>query len=207
MNTQRPLWDWDSRTLSLLGPICPGDIHLLVDHFLRLDAESELPITLFISSQGGTIADALMAIDAMALLKSPIRAAALGIVEGAGLAILASASERILFSSVLLSTAGLWDLPRLHPSAQRSVGLMGRGSTGDILSDLLAQKVKVAVTQSEGKLPIFLSNPDSPIQVFNAEQAIDIGLADSIIHGSSRLLRKSKHNKNHVSNKTSTLSL
>ena len=188
-----PLCDYDARIVSLLGRIDTNDVNRVVDLLLRLDADSSAPITVFISCQGGDIVEGLKLLDTVQFLRSPLTAVGLGLVEGAGVLLLAAGSNRVLYPSVVISTAGVWDSPRLHDDGQRPIGL----STSSDLQGELRRQIVTRIGElniSPGrKLPALLAHPTSPPQILDAESAIRLGLADAIINGANRFLSKPKH--------------
>src|SRR5277367_6427632 len=94
-----PLADYDARIISLLGRIDASDINRVIDLLLRCDAASAAPITIFVSSQGGDIVEALKLIDTIGLLRAPLTVVGLGLVEGAGVMLIAAATQRVLYPS------------------------------------------------------------------------------------------------------------
>jgi ATP-dependent protease ClpP protease subunit len=107
MNHLGPFVDHNARVVSLLGRVGHAEIDALGDQLLRLDTARRKPITLYLSCQGGTVLDALKITDIFACVRSKVTAIGMGLVEGAGVIILACAAERILLPSAILSTAGL----------------------------------------------------------------------------------------------------
>ena len=158
------------------------------------DAASPDPLTIFVSSQGTDVIEGLKLADTIGLMRSPVTAVALGLVEGAGILLLAMATKRIVYPSAILSTAGLWDLPFLHPTVRPGMGLHRASRTGDRLDLQVADRMRELVVNSGGKLPSFLADPDAEPQLFDASAAIRVGLADAIIDGPLRLLKKPKIN-------------
>ena len=185
-----PLCDYEARIVSLLGKIDTNEVNLLVDQLLRLDAESGKPITVFVSCQGGDIIQGLTLLDSLGLLRSTVTAVGMGLIEGAGVLLLAGAHERIVFPSALLSSAGLWDLPHLHPTSKRGIGLHQDLHPGDQLLSRLRDRMTQIVLASNSKLPGLLADPNVLPQIFDSTGAVHIGLADSIIDGPNRLLMK-----------------
>ena len=185
-----PLLDFEGRIVSLLGTVGEVEINLLVDLLLRLDAESGKEITLYLSSQGADMVQALKVLDTLRMLRSSVTAVAFGLVDGAGVVVLAACPRRVVFPSVVLSTAGLWALPIPHPDLRQPMGL-GVGS--DPRHQFIAkvtQQVQEAFAAAPLKMPAILADAAQPPRLFNAEEAIEAGLADRIITGSERRLFK-----------------
>jgi ATP-dependent protease ClpP protease subunit len=185
-----PLVDSEARILSLLGPMTPSDINLAVDHLLRLDGENAHPITLFVSSQGGGIVEALKMLDTFSLLQAPLTAVGLGFIEGAGSLVLAGASQRVLFPSALVSLAGLWELPAGLETSRRRVGLNVIPDQNDKIQNSLVQRVHEIIKESQGRIPTFFGDPELSPPLLNARDCIKNGLADAVIEGPRRQLNK-----------------
>jgi ATP-dependent Clp protease protease subunit len=180
----------------LVGPLSGQDIYGLIDNLLRLDATSRKPITLWISCQGGSIIDTLTVCDTLALLRSPIQTVGLGYVEGTGLALLASGTERVIYSSLMASTHALWSLPSDHPGS-RTIGIRKtQNQTEPFMAQLIKSMARV-VAESKGRFPSFLADPNVPDQIMDATTIIEQGIADGMISGSARVITNRKQN-NHV---------
>ena len=120
-----PFFDYEGRVVSLLGRIDSSHVDVLADQLLRLETESSEPITLSISSTGGNLIAALKIVDVMNTLQSHVTAIAMGLVQGAGVLIFATASERLILPSALLSTTGLWTMPGLEATPPSGFGSVG----------------------------------------------------------------------------------
>ena len=191
-----PLCDFEARIIGLLGRIDATDVNRVVDLLLRFDASSAKPITVFVSCQGGDIVEGLKITDTLGLLRAPLTAVGMGLIEGAGVLLLASAYQRILYPSAQICTAGLWDLPHLHETARRGMGLHQGSDVGDQLITQLSARVKKLTAARDSRFPGLLANSKALPQVFDAPTAIEMGLADSIIEGPLRNLSKPKMKTN-----------
>jgi Clp protease len=185
-----PLFDYESRILCLLGPVEPPDFDLLVDQLLRLDAESEHNITLFVSSQGGTMVEALKVIDTIGLLRCKLTVVGFGLVEGAGVLLIACAHQRILFPSAVVSTAGVWDLPQLHAQARAGIGLNSQPSLDDELCRCLSPRIAEVLISAKRSSVFPLFKPSTAARLFTSQECLDLDLADAVIEGPRRLLNK-----------------
>jgi len=185
-----PLFDLEARIISLLGVVGDEQINLLVDLLLRLDEESAKEITLYISSQGGDMVQALKLVDTLRMLRSSVTGVGLGLIEGAGVMLLASCSRRIVFSNTLVSTAGLWTIPLSHPDVRKPMGWGGGIDFDQTLTEKLRRQVDRAFEEGSQKMSGLLGKPDQPPQVLDAAEAIAANLADSIITGAERRLLK-----------------
>jgi ATP-dependent protease ClpP protease subunit len=188
------LFDYQARIISLLGEISTAHVDIVVDHLLRLDAESSREITVFISCQGGHMADALKLVDCIGLLRSSLTAVCFGLVEGPAVWLLARAHRRILFPSALVSTAGLWDLPRLHPQAKPGIGLHPSSTAEDQLRRHGKERLRVALNDSAAPIEWLLDQESHPHFV-NAPECLRLGLADAIVEGPRRLLQQMKRDR------------
>jgi ATP-dependent protease ClpP protease subunit len=186
-----PLFDYEARILSLLGRIDPSQVDLAVDQLLRCDADSDDGITVFLSCQGGNLIEGLKLVDSIGLLRSRLTAVGLGLIEGAAVLLLASAHQRILFPSALVSTAGLWDLPDLHPQARSGIGLHQQASIRDQLRARLAERINQAMNLS-GRRWECLLDPETSPRILTAAQCLELGLADGIVEGPNRILQRCK---------------
>jgi ATP-dependent protease ClpP protease subunit len=185
------LFEYEARILSLLGRIDYPQVDLAVDQLLRSDADSDQDITVFLSCQGGNLIEGLKLVDAVGLLRSRLTAIGLGLVEGAGVLLLVSAHQRILLPSVLVSTAGLWDLPQLHPQSRPGIGLHKQASIGDQLRFRLMERLDSALKASAQPWEHLL-HPDAPPRILTASQCLELGLADTIVEGPNRILQRCK---------------
>ena len=186
------LFEYEARILSLLGRIDHAKIDLAVDQLLRCDADSDKDITVFLSCQGGNLIEGLKLVDTVGLLRSRLTAVGLGLIEGAAVVLLASAHQRVLFSSTLVSTAGLWDLPHLHPEARPGIGLHQSLSVREQLRDRLTERLN-ASAHSWGSL---LDSDEAP-RLLTASQCLELGLADAIVEGPNRILQRFKRKEHH----------
>ena len=189
------LLDYEARIVSLLGAIGEGEINLLIDLLLRCDSESGTDITLYLSSQGGDVLQALKVIDTLRLLRSHVTAVGLGLVEGAAVVVLAACPRRVVFPSVLISTAGLWALPMAHADLREPMGLGGGSDPRHQLLAKVQQQVERSFANAPQNLRSLLANPAQPPRLFNAAEAIEVGFADHIITGPQRRLLKPQTKK------------
>jgi ATP-dependent protease ClpP protease subunit len=185
------LFEYEARILSLLGRIDHAQVDLAVDQLLRCDADSDKDITVFLSCQGGNLIEGLKLVDTVGLLRSRLTAISLGLIEGAAVLLLASAHQRVLFSSTLVSTAGLWDLPQLHPQTRPGIGLHQTPSIGDQLRSRLMERLNHALRPSARQWEGLL-DPDAPPRILTASQCLELGLADAIVEGPNRILQRFK---------------
>ncbi len=179
MKPSLPLFDHDGRVVSLLGNADAASIHLLIDQLLRLDTARRAPITLYVSSEGGSLMDGLKLMDIVFLLRSPVTAIGMGCIDGAGLILFATARQRWLLPSAVLSTSSLWRLPRMDAAA--SIGLGPRQNGNVSLVDIATDRIEVTVERRCPELSrLILQARDRPA-VFAAAESLRLGLADRVL--------------------------
>jgi Clp protease len=167
-----PLLDLDSRILSLLGNVGSEEVNLLIDFLLRADEKNAKEITLYVSSKGGDVIEGLKLIDTLRLLRAPVTAVCFGQVEGAGVILLAACAKRVLFSSALLSTGGLWALPQIHHENRHPIGIHGQVDVRQILLAKVKKQVEQAIVAMPGKIPSFLADATLPPRLFDAQETM-----------------------------------
>ncbi len=190
------LFEYEARILSLLGRIDHSHVDLAVDQLLRCDADSDKDITVFLSCQGGNLIEGLKLVDAAGLLRSRLTVIGLGLIEGAAGLLLVSAHQRILLPSTLVCTAGLWDLPHLHPETRPGIGLHQSASIGGAIAIPFNGTVDRALHPSARRWEDLL-NPHAAPRILTADQCLELGLADAIVEGSSRILQRFKRKEHH----------
>jgi len=171
-----PFFDYEGRVVSLLGRIDSSHVDVLADQLLRLETENSDDITLYVSCTGGNLIDALKIVDVMNTLQSHVMAIAMGLVQGAGVLVFATALERFILPNALLATTGLWTMPGLEltpPSGFGSPGLHPR--------ETLRAQLEAQVDQlSSPVLARFVREAAEAPRLFTAKQAIALHLADAL---------------------------
>jgi hypothetical protein len=171
-----PFFDYEGRVVSLLGRNDSSHIDVLADQLLRLETESDEPITLYISSTGGNLIDALKIVDVMSTLQSHVTAIAMGLVQGAGVLIFATAAERLILPNALLATTGLWTMPGLELAPPSGFGSLGSHPRETLRTHLEAQVDQL----SSPILARLVREAAGSPRLFTAEQAVALHLADAI---------------------------
>jgi hypothetical protein len=172
-----PFFDHEGRVVSLLGRIESAEINLLADQLLRLETANSDAITLYVSSVGGDLVEALKIVDLMNTLHSHVTAVAMGLVQAAGVVIFASAPERLILPSALLSTADLWTIPALEVSPAFGFRPMGLQPREMLMSQLETQVDKL----SSPALARLVREAATTPRLFTAEQAVASHLADTVV--------------------------
>lgn len=171
-----PFFDYEGRVVSLLGRIDSSQVDVLADQLLRLETESSEPITLYISSTGGNLIDALKIVDVMNTLQSHVTAIVMGLVQGAGVLIFATAAERLILPNALLATTGLWTMPGLEFTPPS-----GFGSPGFHPRETLRSQLEAQVDQlSSPVLARLVREAAETPRLFTAKQAVAVHLADAL---------------------------
>ncbi len=143
MSTQ-PLINIQHRVLALTGECTPELVDWLIGMLLRLDAECTQRIYIHISCRNGHAMDGLRLADAIAIIKSPVTALGMGLLEGPGLIAFLAAEERHLLSSTLLTGKKLVTLPIL-PMGSGYMGAIGELDT--TTPDFIESHVRIALTR------------------------------------------------------------
>lgn len=87
----------ERRIVLAQGPLDDRLATLLCAQLLTLDAEGDDPIQLHLHTPDGDLGAALTVVDALDVLRVPVRATAVGTVGGPCLAVLAAATERLAY--------------------------------------------------------------------------------------------------------------
>ena len=102
---------WSPGDVLFYGPSarslnCYGDINrqsslVLISQILELETRGEDPITLYLNTDGGVLADALAIYDTLRSIKSPIVTIATGVCASAGLLLLSSGDLRLTYPNTI----------------------------------------------------------------------------------------------------------
>lgn len=162
----------------LIGDVDEEMTALAVKALIALDADSAKPVTIYISSYGGEVPEALSIIDTARAMRSSVDTVAMGKCMSAG-AIMASCMAtgwRYTYPSVRWMvhdvTAGA------HPgSCHRSLGGSARETA--TISDMLVELLGSRTAMPERHwLKLFAARADT---YFGSEQALEWGLIDGIL--------------------------
>lgn len=179
-----PLFDYEARVISLLGKIDSPHIDLLIDQLLRLDTQSPKEITLYISSQGGTLIDALKVIDVMKTLRSPAIVIGMGLIQGAGIPIFAAAPKRFLFPNALLTTMSLWAVHGLEIQPATGFGFAAAHPRDALVKELEDQVEHLR----PATLARLIREAATMPRLFTAQEAISLGIADDLVPTPKQIL-------------------
>jgi ATP-dependent protease ClpP protease subunit len=166
--------DFEARVLGLHGQAEERDFNALADNLLRLDTESDDPITIYFSCAGGNLIEVLKLIDVLIALRSPTVGIGLGLIQNAGAVILAATTTPMMLPSAILFPSRLWDLP----SQQIRVGLHSSESTS--IQTLLHRRLD----ELDASLPhvvSFVREAEQDSRLITAHRAKQLSLIKKII--------------------------
>ena len=162
------------RKIQLIGEIDEDSVNSLVLQLQFLDQESHDPIDIYINSPGGSVSDGLAIYDMMQAIKSDVRTVCLGTAASMGAVIFASGDERAMLPHARVMIHDPL-IERTGGSAMKlkmvSDNLM---RTREIIAGILARHTGKSMDEI-----LEITANDS---YFYAEEAINFGFADKIIH-------------------------
>ncbi|MCR4788777.1 MAG: ATP-dependent Clp protease proteolytic subunit [Lachnospiraceae bacterium] len=168
-----------NRKIFLVGDVSETSCNELIKELLYLESEDNTqPITLFINSPGGSVRDGLGVYDTIRLLKSPVTAVVTGIAASMGSIILLACDPKRRFmlpsASVMIHDAsfGKMDVGGMKPhEIQHEVDMLNQ--TNERLISIIAERT--------GKSKDQVSEVTKHDAYFNADEAIEFGLASAVI--------------------------
>lgn len=165
---------FNSRVLVLDEPVSQESCMSLIKSMLVLEREdADAPITLVISSPGGSVYAGLALVDVMQHLSCPVNTIATGMVASMASVILAAGSHRMAYAHAyvlihqLMGSSGMAQQTDIEIVANHTTELRG------VLDKLLAERG--ACTESE-----FHDMTERDCWC-NAERALELGLIDEIL--------------------------
>ena len=167
---------YQRREIQLTGDIDTESVNsaiLQLRHLQSLDADKE--ITIYINSPGGSVSDGLALIDTMAALRCPIRTVCMGTAASMGALIFASGSSRdmlpharVMIHDPLISGGVGGSALKLDAIAKDL--MRTREVTAQILADCTGHTIEEIYEKTASDT------------YFSAQEALEWGLADRIIH-------------------------
>lgn len=167
---------YQRREIQLTGDIDTESVNsaiLQLRHLQSLDADKE--ITIYINSPGGSVSDGLALIDTMAALRCPIRTVCMGTAASMGALIFASGSSRdmlpharVMIHDPLISGGVGGSALKLDAIAKDL--MRTREITAQILADCTGHTIEEIYEKTASDT------------YFSAQEALEWGLADRIIH-------------------------
>ena len=165
-----------NREIYCLGEInqeSAGALILQLKYLERQDSEKE--ITMYISSPGGEVASGLAIYDIMHSIKCPIRTVCMGTAASFGAVLFAAGQRREMLPHSRLM---------IHNPLIAGNGITGSAtSLAERVGDLMKNRkiLGTLLAQNTGKTIDQIYSKTAKDTWFTAEEAVDFGLADSII--------------------------
>ena len=167
-----------NRQVCLMGPVTEDSVNSLVSQLLYLERKAPgEEITMFINSGGGQVGNGLALYDVMRQISSPVRTICMGHACSMAAVLFAAGDKREIYShsKVMIhdpSISGRLTSKALELQALSEDLLATRQTIAEILSLHTGQTIKAILEKT---------CIDS---YFNAEEAIEFGLADAVIENS-----------------------
>ncbi len=165
----------ENRQLFLWGTINDGNARKIVDALMFLHSkDQEAPITIHINSEIGSFTAAMVIIDTIKLIKTPVHTVAMGLASSAGALIFSAGDQRMLYPNTQLMVHP----PEMNSAFKGSIA-GGRKSPNHIkrLSNFVAETYAQNCKQTvENVMTHFNEN-----RWLNATEAIEFGIADGIV--------------------------
>ena len=167
------------RKIFLVGEVNDASCNDLIKQLLYMEAEDNtLPITLFINSPGGQVGSGLAVYDTIRLMKSPVTAVVTGIAASMGSIIMLACDgdQRLMLPS---SKVMIHDCSWGH----REMGGMKPFEIEQELRQLeqVNERLISIIAERTGNSVEDVSNVTMCDSYFNAEEAIEFGLASKVI--------------------------
>lgn len=168
-----------NRKIFLVGEVNDASCNNLIKQLLYLEAEDNTqPITLFINSPGGDVGSGLAVYDTIRLMESPVTAVVTGIAASMGSIILLACDKdkRLMLPS---SKVMIHDCSWGH----REMGGMKPFEIEQELKQLeqVNERLVSIIAERTGKNVKQVSKVTMSDSYFNAEEAIEFGLASKVI--------------------------
>lgn len=172
-----------SRMVYLFDEFYQNTAEKLIKEVMELDAENHEPITVMINSYGGTIHSLRSILDALSSAKSQINTVCLGIAASCGAMLLTSGKDRYIGknSEVLVhELSGLaWGTNSDIQERAQELQELQDSLTAEMAAET-GQSVEFLNKLTEGGKDI----------VFNAEEAVAMGLVDAVLLNTEDLIRE-----------------
>ena len=165
-----------SRMLFFTEEVTPASSNELIEYLLFLDKEAPgEEITLFISSPGGEVTSGLALYDVLRMGKSPIRTVCIGTAASMGAILFLAGDKRCMLKHSKLMihdpSVNMGNAPSKALAIQETLeNIMDtREILARIISERTGQKLRTVYSKTKGDA------------YFNAEDALDFGLATEIL--------------------------
>lgn len=168
---------YEARNVFLVGPVSQASAFTVIAQLLYLDSVSNEPINFYLSSNGGSIVDGLAVLDTINIIKSPINMIGFGMCASMGAFLLAAGKK------CPKSTRKV--LPNIQVMTHQASGGIG-GQASDIVISAkqltkLNSRIKDYLVKFTGKSKEEVNAICDRDYYMDAEEAISIGLVDSIV--------------------------
>jgi len=162
------------REIDCIGEITQEYVYLLILQLRYLQTiEPEKEITIYINSQGGEVTSGLALYDVMKAIKSPIRTVCIGQASSMGALLFVSGNKREMLPHARVMVHD----PRVERIGGTALEIEERSK--DIMR---VRKLTAAIiAEYTGKTLDEILDKTATDSFFNAKEAIDFGIADSII--------------------------
>lgn len=161
------------RQIFLFSPVTDYSAEIIVRQLLDYDRQSQEEITMFINSPGGYVTQLFSIIDAMNLVRSPIRTIVIGQAASCAAVIAAHGDTRLITEQSEFMLHEVWTfMVGSYSEMEESLDRMN-----DVQRKLLAILSK-ATGKTEDEIKAVIKKKD---EYFTAQQAVTFGLADRII--------------------------
>lgn len=163
------------REIECVGEINADSVNAVIRQVRYLaNQDPEAEITIYINSPGGEVSSGLALYDVMKAVPCPIRTVCVGTAASMGAVLFASGDRRemlphaqvMIHDPLILSTGG---------------SALSLKSTSDSLMEIRESTAKILAEQT-GKTLEEIFDKTKQDTWFHAQEAVDFGLADSIIH-------------------------
>lgn len=165
---------YNSRIMFVEGEICAQGVMQIIKGLLALEQQdSQVPITLVVSSPGGEVSAGLALIDTMQALSCPVHTVGMGLVASMGAVILASGDKRSAYANTqvmihqLIGGTGMLQQSDIEITADHIRDLRSR------LDELLAEHGNLSAEEFHE-----LTERDGWC---TAQRALDLGIIDEIV--------------------------
>lgn len=175
--TRVPIQDemYQKREIILTGDIDGESVNSVILQLRYLQAQdAEKEITIYINSPGGSVSDGLALVDVMGALRCPIKTVCMGTAASMAALIFACGNDRLIteHSRVMIHDPRMGSVggDALHLYATAKDLMQTREITARILADCTGHTIEEVYAKTEDDT------------YFTAQEALDWGLADKIIH-------------------------
>ena len=162
------------REIDCIGEITQEYVYLLILQLRYLQTiEPEKEITIYINSQGGEVTSGLALYDVMKAIKSPIRTVCIGQASSMGALLFVSGNKREMLPHARVMVHD----PRVERIGGTALEIEERSK-----GIMRVRKLTAAIiAEYTGKTLDEILDKTATDSFFNAKEAIDFGIADSII--------------------------